>query len=358
MSELPVIPRPWAQRWNDFRLRAAPLLVFLVAAAGTAWLWNKNWGPMTFVGEVQAPRATVASPEAGYLTEVSVVQYEPVRRGDVVAVVRVTSEQTLGASLEAIRSDLGVMRVRMTQDQKRNQQNHEQMRFDWLDQRVELAVSRANLQFAESELARVEQLHRDQINSDAEYELALDRRDALQVEVEERTRVTDEMERTLERLSPVAGADEDPAILRAITAAIEAQEAQLQTEGARRLRAPIDGVVTSVARRPGEAIMAGEPLVEIAGVEPERIVGYIRQPIGFQPKQGDVVEVRTRGNSRQVGLTQVTAVGARLELFSQPLRIRGFDSSMERGLPVLLGVPLEMRLYPGELVDLHLKSAN
>jgi len=358
MSELPVIPRPWAQRWNDFRLRAAPLLVFLVAAAGTAWLWNKNWGPMTFVGEVQAPRATVASPEAGYLTEVSVVQYEPVRRGDVVAVVRVTSEQTLGASLEAIRSDLGVMRVRMTQDQKRNQQNHEQMRFDWLDQRVELAVSRANLQFAESELARVEQLHRDQINSDAEYELALDRRDALQVEVEERTRVTDEMERTLERLSPVAGADEDPAILRAITAAIEAQEAQLQTEGARRLRAPIDGVVTSVARRPGEAIMAGEPLVEIAGVEPERIVGYIRQPIGFQPKQGDVVEVRTRGNNRQVGLTQVTAVGARLELFSQPLRIRGFDSSMERGLPVLLGVPLEMRLYPGELVDLYIKSAN
>jgi hypothetical protein len=99
-------------------------------------------------------------------------------------------------------------------------------------------------------------------------------------------------------------------------------------------------------------------LVEISGAEPERIMGFIRQPINFQPMKGDVVEVRTRGTSRQVGVTQVTAVGARLELFAQPLRIRGFDSSMERGLPVLLDVPVDMRLYPGELVDLYLKSAN
>jgi multidrug resistance efflux pump len=358
MSELPVIPRPWAQRWNDIRLRVAPFVVFGVAVVCTAWLWNKNWGPMTFVGEVQSPRATVACPQAGYLTEVSVEQYGEVRKGDVVAVVRVTSDQTMGASLEAIRSDLGVMRVRMSQDQQRNRQNYQQMRFDWLDQRVELAVARANLQFAESELARMEKLHRDQVSSDAEYELARDRRDALKVEVEERGRLTDDMERTIERMAPLSE-EEDPAIVRAITAAIEAQEAQLQqTEGAVRLRAPIDGVVTALARRPGEAIMAGEPLVEIAGAQAERIIGFIRQPIGFQPRQGDVVEVRTRGNSRQVGLAQVTAVGARLELFTQSLRIRGFDSSMERGLPVLLDVPLDMRLYPGELVDLYLKSAN
>lgn len=358
MSELPVIPRPWAQRWNDIRLRVAPFVVFGVAVVCTAWLWNKNWGPMTFVGEVQSPRATVACPQAGYLTEVSVEQYGEVQKGDVVAVVRVTSDQTMGASLEAIRSDLGVMRVRMSQDQQRNRQNYQQMRFDWLDQRVDLAVARANLQFAESELARMEKLRRDQVSSDAEYELARDRRDALKVEVEERGRLTDDMERTLERMAPWSEED-DPTILRAITAAIDAQEVQLQqTEGALRLRAPIDGVVTALARRPGEAIMAGEPLVEIAGAQPERIIGFIRQPIGFQPRQGDVVEVRTRGNSRQVGLAQVTAVGARLELFTRPLRIRGFDSSMDRGLPVLLDVPLEMRLYPGELVDLYLKSAN
>jgi multidrug resistance efflux pump len=357
MSELPVIPRPLAQRWNDFRLRAAPFGVFIVALVCTAWLWNKNWGPMTFMGEVQAPQATVACPQAGYLAEVTVQQYGQVEQGDVVAVVKVSSDQTLGASLEAIRSDLGVMRVRMSQDQQRNQQNHQQMRFDWLDQRVDLAVARANLQFAESELKRAEELHRNRVSSDAEYEMALDQRDALKVEVEERIRLTEEMERTIEGMSPGAPAGEDPEILRAITAAIAAQEAQLeQSEGAVKLRAPIRGVVTSIPRRPGEAIMAGEPLVEITGAEPERIVGYIRQPIGFQPRQGDMVEVRTRGNNRQSGMTQVTAVGARLELFSQSLRIRGFDSSMERGLPVLLGVPLDMHLYPGELVDLYLQS--
>ncbi|MCL4177464.1 MAG: HlyD family efflux transporter periplasmic adaptor subunit [Verrucomicrobia bacterium] len=358
MSELPVIPRPWAQRWNDFRLRAMPFVVFGVALVCTAWLWNKNWGPMTFVGEVEGPRATVVCTQAGYLAEVGVEQYAAVRRGDVVAVVRVSSDQTLEASLEAIRTEMGVMRVRMTQDQQRNRQNYQQLRFDWLDQRVALAVARANLQFAESELSRMERLRADRISSEAEYELALDQRDALKVEVAERARLVDEMGAAVEGMI-TAGAEEGPGILRAITAAIEAQEAQLeQTEGAIRLRAPIDGVVTSIARRPGEAIMAGEPLVEIAGEQPEWIKGYIRQPIGFQPKQGDQVEVRTRGNSRQVGMAQVTAVGARLELFSQSLRIRGFDSSMERGLPVLLDVPPDMRLYPGELVDLYLKSAN
>jgi HlyD family secretion protein len=359
MSELPVIPRPLAQRCNDFRLRVAPFAVFFVALGCTVWLWNKNWGPMTFVGEVQSLRATVACPAAGYLAEVTVEQFGVVRQGEVVAVVRVASDQNLSASVEAIRSDLGVMRVRMTQDQQRNQQNYQQMRFDWLDQRVDLAVARANLQFAESELGRVERLRDEQINSEAEYELARDRRDALKVEVAERDRLVTEMGQVLERMVPSASAAEDPTILRAITAAIEAQEAQLeQTEGAIQLRAPIDGIVTSIAHRPDEAIMAGEPLVEISGAQPERILGFIRQPIGFEPKKGDRVEVRTRGNSRQVGITQVTAVGARLELFTQPLRIRGFDSSMERGLPVVLDVPLDMRLYPGELVDLYLKLAN
>ena len=359
MSELPAIPRPWAHRWNDIRLRVAPFAVFVVALGCTIWLWNKNWGPMTFVGEAQAARATVACPQAGYLAEVKVQQYQPVRQGDVVAVVRVTSDQTLGTSIEAVRSDLGVMRVRMTQDQQRNEQNYHQLRFDWLEQRVELAVARANLQFAESELIRVERLHRAQINSESEFELARDRRDALLVEVEERDRLVREMGVALERMVPASAAAEDPTILRAITAAIEAQEAQLeQTEGAVRLRSPIDGIVTSINRRAEEAILAGEPLVEISGAEPERIMGFIRQPINFQPMKGDVVEVRTRGTSRQVGVTQVTAVGARLELFAQPLRIRGFDSSMERGLPVLLDVPVDMRLYPGELVDLYLKSAN
>jgi multidrug resistance efflux pump len=358
MSELPVIPRPLGQRWNDFRLRALPFAVFVVALGCTMWLWNKNWGPMTFVGEVQSPRSTVACPQAGYLAELSVEPYGTVRQGDVVAVVRVMSDQTMQASFDAIRTDLEVMRVRLTQDQQRNQQSYQQLRFDWLDQRVALAVARANLQFAESELNRVQRLRDEQINSESEYELALDRRDALKVEVAERERLVVEMGAALERMSPPE-TQADSGILRAITAAIEAQEAQLQqTEGAIRLRAPMDGVVTSILRRRGEAIMAGEPLVEIAGAQPEQIIGFIRQPIGFQPKTGDVVEVRTRGNNRQVGETQVTAVGARMELFTQPLRIRGFDSSMERGLPVLLNVPLDMRLYPGELVDLYMKSAN
>ena len=82
----------------------------------------------------------------------------------------------------------------------------------------------------------------------------------------------------------------------------------------------------------------------------------LRQPISFEPKAGDVVLVRSRGNRRQVAEARVVKVGARLELFTQPLRVRGFDSSQERGLPVLIDLPDGLTLYPGELVDLVLKN--
>jgi hypothetical protein len=63
-----------------------------------------------------------------------------------------------------------------------------------------------------------------------------------------------------------------------------------------------------------------------------------------------------RGNQRLAAEASVLAVGARLELFTRPLRVRGFDNSQERGLPVLIEAPEELALYPGELVDLALKK--
>lgn len=114
----------------------------------------------------------------------------------------------------------------------------------------------------------------------------------------------------------------------------------------------MDGVVSAVYRRPGENVRAGEAILAISSERPERIIGFIRQPLSFEPRVGDPVEVRTRGQQRQVGMGEVLKIGARLELFTQPLRVRGFDSSQERGLPVLVSLPPGLRVHPGELVDL------
>jgi HlyD family secretion protein len=371
MSTPPTIPRPWRHKWNDFRLRGMPPLVLVATIVAIVLLWNHNWMPSTFIGEVHAPTATVTSPHIGLLTELHVTPFSPVRRGEPVAVIRIATPETIQASAAAIRSDLEVMRARMTLDQHRNQQNHDRLHLDWLSHRVDLAVARANLRFAGNELSRVERLYREQIVSVAELDIARDRHDALEVEIEERIRLVDDLERRVAGSGPGGQPHEDPLILDSINKAIAAQEEQLrQLESPIRLDAPIDGTVTAVLRRPGETVMAGEALVVISGDYPDQIVGYVRQPLSFEPKTGDTVEVRTRGPRRQRGLTRVSAVGNRLEvyavstagsqleLFTEPLGLRPAGGTFERGLPVLLDIPANMRLIPGELVDLILRTSD
>jgi hypothetical protein len=72
---------------------------------------------------------------------------------------------------------------------------------------------------------------------------------------------------------------------------------------------------------------------------------------------GDTVEIRTRGSEAQKAIAQIVKVGPRLELFTQPLRVRGFASAQERGLPILIDLPENLRVHPGEIVDLFIKRS-
>jgi multidrug resistance efflux pump len=286
----------------------------------------------------------------------SIRQFDRVTKGQLLGRVAAQTPSATDAGLATIRADLDVMRARMVLDQHRNDQNYQQQRVDYLSQKVDLAIARAKLGFAQSELDRNEKLHAENIISQFDYEQALDNRDALAAEVREREGLVEETEKTLAAMKPATAAQNDPLVLDAIDKAIKAQEEQFRQSVETVLRAPIDGIVTKVYRNPGENILASEPLVTISSEQGENIIGFLRQPISFEPKPGDVVLVRSRGNRQQVGEARIVKVGARLELFTQPLRVRGFDSSQERGLPVLIDLPEGLALYPGELVDLVLKN--
>jgi multidrug resistance efflux pump len=349
------IPRPIAERWRDIRLRHVPVLAYLVCIGLAVYLWNQHWTPSTFVGEVQGTLANVTSAQDGRLVNLSIRQFDRVTKGQILGKVA-QAQGASDAGLAAIRADLDVMRARMVLDQHRNDQNYQQLRVDYLSQRVDLAIARAKLRFAQSELDRNEKLHTENIVSQFDYELALDNRDALSAEVKEREALVAETENTLAATKPAGRAESEPLVLDTIDKAIKAQEEQFRQSVETVLRSPIDGVVTKVYRNPGENILASEPLVTISGEQGENIIGFLRQPISFEPKAGDLVLVRSRGNRRQIGEARIVKVGARLELFTQPLRARGFDSSQERGLPVLIDLPDGLALYPGELVDLVLKN--
>lgn len=350
------IPRPISERWRDIRLRHVPVLAYLVCIGLVVYLWNQHWTPSTFVGEVQATMANITSAQNGRLVSLSVRQFDRVTKGQVLGRVAAQTPGVADATLTAIRTDLEVMRARMALDVHRNDQNYQQQRMDYLAQKVDLAIARAKLRFAQSELDRNEKLRAENIVSQFDYETALDNRDALAAEVNEREGLVVETEKSLAALKPAAPPERDPLILDPIDKAIKAQEEQFRQTAETVLRSPIDGVVTKVTRNPGENILASESLITISGERGENIIGFLRQPLSFEPKAGDVVLVRSRGNRRQAAEARIVKVGARLELFTQPLRVRGFDSSQERGLPVLIDLPDGLPLYPGELVDLIIKN--
>jgi multidrug resistance efflux pump len=268
------------------------------------------------------------------------------------------------AALAVISADLQVTRARMMQDQQRNDLNYQQTRMDLLGQRIELATAKIRLQQAESEFERVTILFRDKIAPEGVgprdgvlgYEVALRDRDALKIEVEQKTRLISDMEQILQEFKPPTLSNQNPLLNDAINAAVSAQEEQLRrTEGGTALRAPMDGIVSIVNRRSGENIAAGEPILTISSERAERIIGFLRLPVSYEPKVGDTVEIRTRGSNAQKASATIQKVGSRMELFTQPLRVRGFAAAQERGLPILINLPENLKVYPGEIVDLFVR---
>lgn len=353
LDPLPPIPSPPEQRWHLFRIKVLPFLSFCGVLFFAVWLWGLNLANPLVMGQAEGLTANVISPVPGRVTRLGAALYQPVKQGDVIAVVDGSDPQILSntvaviqAEMEAIRADAGMDagdRVRFAQFQ-----------MDWLAQRSELVGLRAELQYAESELARQERLLKEGISSQSELDIARRDVDRLTREVKEKTGAVDAAERSLGELDPSTKGADSPSVRALLAVAAEQlhlAEAQLQPV---LLRAPIDGFVTRLDIAPDSTIVRGAVLATVASSKVDRIVGYIPQPVRIEPKVGMKLEVRSRGTHRQLATTEVTHVGPRIELFDAPLRVRGMGAAQERGLPIVVSVPNNMNLRPGELVDLRL----
>jgi hypothetical protein len=83
-----------------------------------------------------------------------------------------------------------------------------------------------------------------------------------------------------------------------------------------------------------------------------RIIGYLHTPHAEKPTVGTRVEVRTRGFRREVGRALITEVGSEIEPVAPALLGPVKLANMELGLPISVSIPGEIKIMPGELVDL------
>jgi len=125
--------------------------------------------------------------------------------------------------------------------------------------------------------------------------------------------------------------------------------AQVEHDGKRTdLTAAISGQIVAIHHRPGHTVIAGESILTIASERGRSITTYIRAEQRLTPEAGMPVEIRLRSDTSQAFAASVQRIGPQYEPVP-PAQLRDRKSE-EWGLPVVISIPPDVALKPGELV--------
>jgi multidrug resistance efflux pump len=361
MEPLPRIPIPFGARWNRWRGRLMHAVVFLGLCVGVGFFWGRVQHPAVFIGQVEALHTMVSSRDDGFITNMWVTLLQEVKAGDLMVELITTDPRTVNNRLEVMRDQMRLTQLEMDPilNRQRGALAYEQLGVDCARVKAELEIARVNFEQAESQRRRDEKIFKEGLLSSELYEVSVARAKAFAVEVAEKAKLVERTEKALERLQFMAdafvpGGENDP-----LRAALAVEEEKIRLfEGKAlplRLVAPTNGVVTMLHHRPGEQVLAGQPIATITCQQSERILGFLPQNYPIEPQVGMDVEVRTRTTGRVRGCAMVTGISPYLEPLTNslvaPLAVRPvLMPPMGRVLSISL--PRGLHLLPGEPVDL------
>ena len=357
------IPIPAEQRWFDVRVRFLPVMLFAGALGAAAMLWKGGGvGAPALIGQAEPVVANVSCHKTGVLTELAVGRFQRIKAGDPIAQVMIVDPPVLTASLALIRAEIESLRASMTPitQRQRTAMEYDKYRLDWLKERAQLASARDDLRYAEGEYRRMELMFKEKIVSERMYDQARELRDRRQDEVNELSKLVAECETQFEQLQLTNTMDLTQVTGDPLAAAIAVQEAKLRLTEAELIpvivKAPMDGIVTTIFHHVGEAVTPGTPIVALATLDPVRIVGYLRPPIQRQLMPGMKVSIRTRGLHRQFGSATILEVGTQLEIVPATLLGPVNFANVVQGLPIDISIPSNLKIRAGEVVDIALPS--
>ena len=353
---LPPIPTPPGQRWREFRIQVLPLFVFVVVLGGLFTLWSRFVQPIAIVGLVETNAVNVTTTQAGLLTALAVNRFDEVTNGQILGEVAPYDPEQVQAQLAAIESSINVVKARMELNELGNLDASANLRINFYIQQTLPEVAKVNVEEAKLVLDRDKMLlgggGTESVIAKARYDADEAHLKSLRTEVAHRTKVVEQSSKEVDELGPLR-TNVYAQLERVIKDDILKQQDQLrQLQKPILLRAPIDGKVTLVLHRTGERVVSGAPILGITSGHAERIVAYVRQPLNFHPKVGDILTVRTRTTRRRMSDAQIVKVGTQLESVN-PMLLPLDRPRPELGLPIALTLPPELNLLPGEIVDLR-----
>ena len=379
----PPIRTPLGQQWRRIRYQLMPVLVFATVLLAAGWLWQRHAAFPNAVGEVAAVQIPVRSQYAGYLCEQPKGRFDRVEKGEMVARLEDKALESARAALEedvkALLAEVEATRASLAQEQaERGFDRLREFRRLALDiERTELAIidldttvagEKAALERYSRLLEQAEELER---SGDAYFQTVVDltlQREESDAIIRGRTQEIAQARINLkaahERLKAHNGdtgevtlldAHLEPIQRRRAAQAKRVQEIRLQL-AAMTLRAPTSGTICAVLRHKGQSVQAGEDILLITPDHQTHIIAYVPEHRRLRPTKGMKVVVRSRTRRPQSGEAKVVQVGPQFEVIP-PHQSRSKDlNRTEWGLPVMISIPANVQLRPGELVDIIFKS--
>lgn len=365
---------PLRERWRDLRRGALPAVVWL-AAAWAAFSLLQRQRRAEFPGLVRGGEYEVSAATDGVLRELLVDLYEPVAAGDVVAFL---DDRVLAARIETARAQVDQLQEQLRATAARLAAAAAQAGRDWsadlrrflvneadflLEEqrvRVDLEADRAEAERLEIQLARTRNLVAEAVLSQAEL-------DDVRLFLEGVRRRVAENERLLARLQEERAAaterresyaalappsqELDPE-LEAVRASVRVQASLLRELEVQRaaltLRAAADGRVTQVLARPGQAVLAGEPLVLLASARADGVVVYLPEGAAAALAERSRVQVALGGGAAGAVEAVVERVSPGIEML--PARLWVNPNVPEYGRAALVRPAPGLEVLPGQRV--------
>ena len=361
-----------------------PVLVWLGAAACVVVLFRYRSQRFEVLGIAQGEVHQIAATCRGRLESVPVQLFDKVSRGDTVAIINtVLDDENLKAELAVISAEIQHLTAELipTQDrllaeatereidkiaaQRRFNVDVENTRLRILELKVQLETDRKILEDLELDIKSFIIQDRLQIDDAALYELQKlkVRRNTLAKKIEESKHLLTQAEQDLKQAQQrrdefAQRQPQHPSVggaLKVIHKAIEVQEQRMKELIARRnalvLKSPIDGMVSQIQNGPGEAVLVGEPILNITELKPREIIAYADENQARQIQKGTAVELIKTSEPAQIAKSEVTYLGPNIS--QMPVRLWRNPNIAQWGRPILIKIPPGLKLIPGETVGVR-----
>jgi multidrug resistance efflux pump len=368
--------------------------VWIIVVAVVVGLFTRRSQRFEVLGIAQGEVRQIASSCTGRLKSVSVQLFEEVSLGQPVAVVDtiLDNEQPraqLQAQLSTILAEIEHLTVQLVptqddllaekadretnrlSDSRRFSVDVENARLEILRLRALIETDRIMLEDLALEVQTVKELLAQEAVAPYELQKAKVQYETLAKKIEENEQLLEQAKDALTqtqqrrdeytRYKPHHPSVKDA--LDVIRKAIKIQERRMdeilvQIEAleplqALKLTAPIAGVVSQIQHWPGEAVLAGEPILTIAEVKPTEIIAYAVEEKVNQIKKGMVVELVKQSEPKKIEIarSQIIYIGPIVEQL--PPRLWRNPNIPEWGRPFLVKAPPQMKLIIGEVVGIR-----